>query len=222
MDYIEQIKKGFLFKDIASSEIDKMLSKIDISHMAFERGSVIYSPKNAALQIGFVVKGTCEVKRLHSDGSAVPLNILTPPASFGIISVLNEGEDFPTHIIAKTRCEVAFISKEDLHVLIRTSNSVALNVCRFLAGRVAFLNDKVTTFSGTSCEKKLASELLQTTKKKNCLEFLFNRKRTAEAISCGRASLYRALDTLKTDGIIDYANKKIYIIDLEGLERIAK
>ena len=51
------------------------------------------------------------------------------------------------------------------------------------------------------------------------LEFELNRKRTAELISTGRASLYRALDALRDEGYITYDSKKIYINDPKGLER---
>ena len=84
------------------------------------------------------------------------------------------------------------------------------------------LNGKVAAFSGTSCEEKLISSIISTAKSLGKLEFPFNRKRTAESISCGRASLYRAMESLKSRGLIDYDNKKIYIKDLNSLERTKK
>jgi len=52
--------------------------------------------------------------------------------------------------------------------------------------------------------------------------FDFNKKKSAEALNCGRASLYRALASLESEGYISFESKKINIIDLEGLERISK
>ena len=71
-------------------------------------------------------------------------------------------------------------------------------------------------------EKKLASYLMLSSKKLNSNEFELNRKKTSELISTGRASLYRALDSLASSGVITYDSKKIYINDPEGLERISK
>ena len=47
-------------------------------------------------------------------------------------------------------------------------------------------------------------------------------KKASEAISSGRASVYRALELLSEAGIISYENKKIILHDPEGLERISK
>ena len=84
------------------------------------------------------------------------------------------------------------------------------------------MNNKVHTFSGATVEKKLANYLILTSKKQNSGEFELNRKKTAELISTGRASLYRALDSLAQNGFISFDSKNIYILDPEGLERISK
>ena len=70
------------------------------------------------------------------------------------------------------------------------------------------------------CVKKLIRLSLK--KKHNLLEFEFNKKKSAEALNCGRASLYRAIDALRSSGLITLADKKIIINDPEGLERITK
>ena len=46
--------------------------------------------------------------------------------------------------------------------------------------------------------------------------------KTADKLGVGRASLYRALDSLADSGVIKLETKKIFIIDPKGLERITK
>ena len=84
------------------------------------------------------------------------------------------------------------------------------------------MNDKVAAFSGGCVEEKLASYLLGLKRKYRSCEFDFNKKKSAEALNCGRASLYRAIASLETEGYISFENKKIHINDPEGLERISK
>ena len=216
------LKDSFLFHGLSESVIMESLEKVNPSIQCFERGDVILSPESHKRKIGFVLSGTCDVKRIHSDGTELPLNTISKYGSFGIISVFREADDFPTCIIAKTKTEIAFFEKEDLLTLMRHSPDISINVAEFLADRVAFLNEKVNTFTGSTCEKKLARELLNMSRSIGSMEFPLNRKRTAEVISCGRASLYRALESLKLSGLIDYGNKKIYIKDLNGLERMEK
>ena len=106
--------------------------------------------------------------------------------------------------------------------MIESSSAVAMNVIRFLAGKIDFLNQKIATFSSDTVEDKLANFLLNEHKKHGSNEFLLNCKRTAEAISAGRASLYRAIASLTDAGIIKLENKKIIILDPQGLERKTK
>ena len=80
----------------------------------------------------------------------------------------------------------------------------------------------IATFSGSTVEMKLASHLLSRYQKSGTLEFPFNCKHCSEAISAGRASIYRALLVLENEGLIKHENKKIIILDLKGLERISK
>ena len=95
-----------------------------------------------------------------------------------------------------------------------------MNIIEFLTEKINFLNDKIAAFSGGSVEEKLASHILLLSKKNNSLEFDFNKKKSAEALNCGRASLYRAISALESAGYISLDNKKIIINDPEGLERI--
>lgn len=215
------IKQLFLFKGMDDKELDTLISKISFREERFERGDVIYSPDNFSQMIGFISDGQCEVRKQHSDGSYTPLNILKKYDSFGIISVLNDSSEYPTHIIAARPSAVLFIHKNDFFILL-SSPKVSLNVCKFLSSKVVFLNSKIRTFSCSDVEEKLANHILITAREMRSDSFDFNRKRTSEILNTGRASLYRALDSLKKDGIITYDSKKIYIIDLEGLERKTK
>ena len=223
MDYLTNfLAQTFLFKGITAEECKEYLYLLNPKICEYQREQIVYAPDNFGNDVGFIISGKCVVKKLHNDGSFVELNVLTRGGAFGIISALSNVSDYPTHVIAKSTCKILFLTKNDLLTLIRSSPDVALNTVCFLADRILFLNNKVTTFTSGSCEKKLATELLSKAKALGQSILPFNKKRTAEAICCGRASLYRSLEALKCEGIIDYDNKNIFINDLEGLERITK
>ena len=220
--YLDFFKNTFLFSNIPEQNIAEALETIALEAKQFTKNEPIYSEGSFENKLCFVYEGSCEVIRLHANGSRLPLNSLNKYDSFGIVAALTDTDEFPSTVRAKKASTVLFITSTDLEALMLRYPIIAINVSKFLAERIIFLNNKVHTFSGSTVEKKLASYLMLTSKKLNSNEFELNRKKTSELISTGRASLYRALDSLASSGVITYDSKNIYINDPEGLERISK
>ena len=219
--HVSFFENTFLFNDVENKKIEKLLESASLNVESYQKGDVIFSPSSFERKIGFVSKGECMVYRQTNTG-LVPLNAAKMYDSFGIISVFSSRGDFPTYVKANNACTVIFMDSEDLKELVKKCPQVSLNVINFLANKIDFLNDKIAAFSAGSIEEKLINHIISLQKKFNSLEFDFNKKKSAEALNCGRASLYRALDALEKDGYISFASKKIHITDLKGLERISK
>ena len=214
-------KKTFLFNGIDDYTLDSLLDKITIAERNYQKGEALYTPTNFEKKIGFIFSGECVVGRQTST-SVIPLNLLKAYDSFGILTCFSKHDEFPTVITAKTATTVLFVMADDLKLLLAQNSTVSLNLISFLTQKINFLNEKIAAFSGGSIEEKLASYILSLKKKHDSLEFEFNKKKSAEALNCGRASLYRAIDALCSAGLITLADKKIIINDPEGLERITK
>ena len=219
--YSEFFGHTFLFKGVKNEALKSLLSKIKIEEINYLKGDVIYSPTDFKQRLGFVYCGECSVGRQTST-TVIPLNVAKTHDSFGILTCFSQHDEFPTVITAKTNATVLFISADDLQLLLKQSPFVSLNVIDFLTKKISFLNEKIAAFSGGTIEEKLASYILSLKKKTGSLEFEFNKKKSSESLNCGRASLYRAIDSLRAAGLITLEDKKIIINDLEGLERITK
>ena len=217
---MEQLKDFFVFLGLSEIELENLLSEHPPSVEAFSRGNLVFSKNVEKKKIGFILDGKCEVRVCRADSADVVVNVLKSGDSFGVLAAFSENK-FPTEIVAVKASSVAFFDKEDIISFINSNGKIAMNVIRFMANRIEFLNEKIATFSGASVEQKLSSYILSEAKQKG-ESFDFNRKKTAEAISAGRASVYRVLDSFVESRYINYDSKKIYIIDREGLERISK
>ena len=88
-----------------------------------------------------------------------------------------------------------------------------------MSNKIAFLNKKISTFTSDTVEDKLAKFILHEYRRLGTVEIPFNCQRAAISINAGRASLYRAIASLSEAKIVKLENKKIYILDLKGLER---
>lgn len=216
----EFITNLFPFKDVKNESMNKILAAYSFKTEKFERGETVFSHKDEKGKIGFVINGECEVYKPRKNGENVFLNSLMPLSSFGILSVINPNSEFPTIIKAKKKTTVLFISGQDFLKIIQRYPKVSLNVIKFLADRINFLNKKISSFSEKTVEEKVALYLIE--KSKECNEIDFCGTKISAVLNCGRASLYRALETFVQLNLIKIENKKIYIISPSGLERILK
>ncbi len=215
------LKNSFLFAGFSDEKFRQAKQNFGGETCHFERGETIYSPDAYQKKIGIVLSGECEVSRLKHGGGRVVLNALLPGASFGITAIFSD-EKFPTVITAKRKSSIVFITKDELLNLISHFPDVALNIIKFQNNRIAFLNNRIETFSAGTVEERLACFLLGEYRRTGNVTIETSRKKMAEQLGVGRASLYRVLDSLAADGLIAVETKKIIILDLEGLERNTK
>ena len=209
----------FIFKDLQCDKLKKISKTIEIEIFEFEANENIYTPNDFKNKVGFVISGECSVEKEKSDGTSIPLNKLTKGDPFGILAVFSKSERFPTLIKAKKRSRIMFISKDTVISLIKEYPEISLAIISFMSDRIEFLNKKVATFSADSVEEKFIFYILGEHKLSGMQSFPLNLSKTAKTLNAGRASIYRAIEALEKLSLIKFENKKIYITDLEGLER---
>lgn len=219
MKNFEFLSGSFLFNGLSKEELSRLLRDSEPRISSYKRGELIYSSASSERLVGFVLSGGCEVRRERGSCGSVLLNMLERGDSFGILSVFSDG-DFPTRIYAARSCEILFFTDSQIRSFIDASPEVNHNLIRFLAGRIAFLNKKIATFSGNRVEDRLAAFLLCEADKYSSEVFPFNYVKCGEEINAGRASVYRAVASLEGEGLIKITEKQVHITDRIGLERI--
>ena len=220
MEIQEFLSETFLFSKIDRSTLQNIIVETPPQVREYPRGSIIFSPTDYDKRVGFIMNGQCEVRHTRSDGTAVIINTLSEFDSFGILSVFSSKE-FPSEIYAKKNSTIIFFNADAINFLIEKYPDVSKRIITFFADRIDFLSRQIITFSGQKVEQRLASYLVSKQAKQG-LSFEFNRKKAAEAINAGRASVYRAIDEMTERGIITIESKKIFINDPKGLERMSK
>ena len=221
MDLTGFLEKTFLFEGVSREQIQEIISKFPPALESYNRTETIATDCKQKRRVGFVLSGKCEVIRSKADGSHTVLNVLTEHGSFGILSVVSE-EDCSTEIYVTNNSTVLYFDKAQIDEIVKNYSQISLNLIKFLANRISFLNKKIETFSGTRVENRLASYLLDKMQKTGCESFSFNLKKCSEAINAGRASVYRIIGSFTNEGLITLVDKKIIIHDREGLERMKK
>ena len=96
------------------------------------------------------------------------------------------------------------------------------NYLAFLSQRIRFLNKKIAGFTQSGAEGKLARYLLEVaaSQGKDSLLLPTSIQNIAKILNLGRASLYRALDTLSDLGYIVREGKTVRLLNIPGLKSL--
>ena len=104
---------------------------------------------------------------------------------------------------------------EELEELLETDKKFLYNYLGFLSGRICYLNQKIRYLTAGSAERKLA--LYLSSFGEETVELDASLSSLSELLDIGRASLYRAFDTLIADGYIQKDGRTIHLLDVDAM-----
>lgn len=205
----------FLMKGVSESGVDFCLGHKGLSERSYAKGDIIFDPAHFQRALGVVLSG--RVKAFKPKGEQVlPLRVFQEGDVFGAAALFGS-EEYVTCLKADTDCRVLFLSQALVADLIGQDGRAAMNYVRFLSDRIRFLNQKIDSFTAGSAENRLARYLLSLSLEEGKGVVPCSLSELAKTLDIGRASLYRALDSLEQSGIIGRAGHHITILDRDQL-----
>lgn len=208
MNYINFIKDNFfLFINIDDDKKDYMLKFDGFSIEQYSPDEIMHNSDNNE-RIGVILKGKANIR---SGDDGVIIKKLIPGDTYGAASLFDK-PTYLTQVNASTNCLVATFNRDFVEKCIAFDSVVAKNYIAFLAKRISFLNTKINSYTAKNAENKVYSYLSQLPRNEdNSIDLKVSLSTLAKMIGIGRASLYRALEKLESDGIITKLDKKIYL-----------
>ena len=199
--------------------VSVLLKAPGVETVRYEKGEVIYDRTHTKRSLGLVLSGEVEVTKPQGQAGTVLMNVLGPGQCFGAASMFQEYGFYVTDIHARKRSNILFLPQEALMQLFGQSRRAMANYLSFLTGRIFYLNRRIDAYTGGSAECRLAMYLLDNQQDgvppKVTLPFGMNK--LAELLGIGRASLYRAMETLEKKGIAAREGKCIAILKPDDL-----
>lgn len=219
---LDLIKNLFLFRNIEFESVCKkydLAERIEISE--FYDGQTVMNSSDGHYGVFVVLEGSGYISSVSKKHIA-PLRYLTKGDTFGAASLYGTPTVHRTQVIAKDYMKTAVLPADFVTLLIENETRIAFNYITFLSDRVSFLNRKIAAFSAGSAEEKLALYLLSLPHDDETLILTESYTYIAKALDIGRASLYRAIETLENEKIIRKSGKHIYIDDRNMLLQMIK
>ncbi len=175
------------------------------------RGETIYTPRHFRRCLGILLSGRVQVSK-----ESLVVSVLSEGDLFGAAALFSDSEDYPTTLTALTDCSLMLAPQEAVRGLMEESARFAENYVRYLPGRIQFLSARLDALSAGRAERKLAQYLLSAADEAGSV--VLSATQLSARIGVGRATLYRAFETLEKEGAISREGKTIRIRSREFLE----
>ncbi len=211
----KSLKNNPILSRASKKNIDEYLSESTVITEDFSAGEIIRSPQTDGTRVGIIICGNAIVEPCHSKDNSL-LKMLYKDDMFGIANLYSETQPFPSVIKAKNHVKVLFINGTAFRALIENDKATLEAYLSFMSKKIMYLNKKIATLTAGSTEKKLAFYLAEN-ERNGVLVTSLSMSAIAEILNIGRASLYRALDSLANDGLIIRDGKNISIPDKNAL-----
>ena len=198
------IENLFLFDGLSEKEKKEIVASLD-NRICYKKGEAVYNADCFENALGIILEGTAEAvsdsvtERSFGEGDV-----------FGAASMFGAGEKYISKIVTKTSCTILFIGQDKLGEIFKKYPAVSLNYITFLSGRIRFLNQKIKLYTCKGAAQKLYLFLRSNADENNIVK-ISDMKSLARMTSIGRTSLYRAMDELTENGLVERNNQIIRV-----------
>lgn len=173
-----------------------------------------------------IISGCAAVLGRNSEKNSVILRQLKSGSVFGVSGLFSDDEESISLIRAEKPTEALLIPQAVVSELIHKNGDFAEGYIRLLGSKIRYLGSKIEAFTAGSAEARLARHLLTLVSPEDRGEqeitLECSLSRLADMLNIGRASLYRAIDSLTEKGFITHTDRRITVKDLNALEKWAK
>ncbi len=204
----EKIFRSPIFGGVDSGNALGVFEKHNCRAFDFEDGEVILSQNETSHKAGIFLSGDA-IATTADDSKNALLRFFEAGDFFGIANLFTN-ENYVSSIKAKKKCRVFFFTEEAIRELLETDKTFLYNYLGFLSGRICYLNRKIRYLTAGSAERRLA--LYLSSFQKETVELDASLSSLSELLDIGRASLYRAFDTLIADGYIEKDGRTIRLL----------
>ena len=211
---IALLKSTDIFSCADETILKTVLTESDFEKVWYKKGEVIYSSEVFHDCIGIILRGKATVRKKDSD---LIVSRLSDGEIFGAAALFLSNEYFINEITAQVKTEVVYIAKAAIRQLISLDFEFSLGFIRYLSERIFFLNKRIVSFTGGSAESRTARYLLSGFGDYRVFELDRPMSQLAVSLDIGRASLYRAFDSLCESGAIERNGKFVRLVNKEKL-----
>ncbi len=202
-----------LFADCDQSKLTNAIEKGYFKSTEHPPGRIICSPEDQNKRMILFLSGKAAVYTAD-EGRNTLLRTLSTGDLLGVSNLFSE-EPFASRVIAEKKCSTLEISQADFGKLLENDPTLLYRYLSFLSEKLCYLNRKILCLTAGSAERRLACFLCDAAEEGDKLGIQMNM--LSEMLNLGRASLYRAVDALVSEGFIRKEGKAIQMLNIKAM-----
>jgi CRP-like cAMP-binding protein len=213
------VASTFLFQGIDDIIVERMIRDRRCQQTRFPKNAIVFDETHFLRCLGIVLSGEIRVDKQTTEGKFMKMSHLKPGECFGAAAMFGHRERYATVLTATKPTQVLFLPEDLIRWAMRRDFTITENYIQYLSDRIWFLNEKISGLTAGSAAKQLSVFLLE-----HCGDqgnITVSMTELSAQLHLGRSSLYRAVDALADQGLIQKENKSIIILDKPALQRLA-
>ncbi|MFN0202095.1 MAG: Crp/Fnr family transcriptional regulator [Bacteroidia bacterium] len=194
--------------------------------MVFKKGQHLFHENGYATGIYCINQGKLKLFQTGGEGKEQIVRFAKEGDVLGYRALMS-GDTLSVSAVALEEVHVCFLPREAFFSVISSENTVSFEIIKRLSDDLRALQEKVTLLAQKSVRERAAETLLFLKETfgfegdNQIINVALSREEIAGLIGTATETAIRLLSDFKHEGLIELAGKKIKILDVKGLVRLA-
>lgn len=191
----------------------------------YKKNETVFQEDEPGEGFHYVKSGKIKITKLSQDGREHIINILGPSEVFAEVLLFNKGP-YPATAIAVEESSVGIIRNSELEKIILHHPHVAINIIQVMSKKLLFAQQKIKSLAFSDSHAKVAQtiEILarrygRKTSRGLEIDVDITRQDIANLAGTTRETASRVLSALKREKVLDGDERRIFILDINGLRQ---
>jgi len=209
---------GIVFKNPLTPHIEHAETLINSSHKRRypSKSTIIYAGDDSET-LYYIIKGSVTVAIEDDDGKEMIVAYLNEGDFFGEMGLFEQEDSRSAWVRAKTECEVAEISFNKFHELVKDYPDLMFSVSKQMAERLRKTTRKVGDLAFLDVTGRVAHTLLELCKEPDAMthpdgmQIKITRQEIGRIVGCSREMVGRVLKDLEEQGLVNVKGKTMVV-----------
>ncbi len=214
-----------IFAGLPEADLEILMARK--TEWVYKKGEIIFREGTYPTGIYYVIEGKVKKYKVDAEGREQIIYVANSGELLGYHAILSS-DNYTDSAAVLEESTIAFIPREDFLEALNRSPVLNRRLLKTLSHEFAVLENSLTMFARRSVRERLALQLIIMREKYKVnfepgmpVEINMSRDDLASLVGTARENVVRMLSEFKAEGTIETKGRKIVVLDINQLIRIA-